>query len=153
MAEEKPGSGGPRTISDRVLGAAGVMMILAAVYLLLFGGPSDEGGAAAAPPIELLAPGPGAVVGSPVVLEMRVGGTLTPQPGGWGSGGFHLHADVDGRELMPGPRDIRRLEGGRHAWTLPPLEPGVRTVALFWSDASHRAITGSRTPGISITVQ
>lgn len=143
-----------RSIPDAILTVVGGAMILVAVYLLLFGGPGDGGVAAVtAPPpaLELLAPADGDTVRS-IELELRTGAPLRTQPGGWGSGGFHLHAELDGREIMPGPTDIRRSSVDAYIWTFPPLAPGSHRINLFWSDSSHLPVAGTATPSIRLVI-
>jgi hypothetical protein len=102
------------------------------------------------PQIELLAPVDGDVVQGPVLLEFQTDVRLQRGPSGWESGGLHIHAEVDGRELMPGASDIERLDGNRYRWTMRPLEPGTREVRLFWSDRMHRPIPAGASPTVRV---
>src|SRR5690606_26113902 len=96
-----------RTIPDRVLGIAGALMVALAVVLAIVGGSSDGDQPLTAPPLlALLDPQDGTVVDGPLVVSFDVQAELEQQPGGWGIGGYHIHLQLDGLELMPGPTDI-----------------------------------------------
>jgi hypothetical protein len=101
-----------------------------------------RGAAAArtAPDIVLLAPHDGAVVQGAVDLLFGTDADLRRGPGGWEARGFHIHAEVDGVELMPGPNDVTRLDDNRYSWHIRPLAPGAHAVRLFWSDRDHREV-------------
>lgn len=150
----RTGRGG-RTISDRVLAAAGAVMIAAALYLVVFGGPDDSATPLPidAPVVELREPQPDGVVAGPVELVFQSSRPLSPQPGGWGADGLHLHASLDGREIMPGTADIRRGDGNLYRWTLPSISPGRHAVSLFWSDASHRPLPETGTSLVPFTIR
>src|SRR5690606_29054935 len=115
-------------------------------YLLVFGGgPSD--GAALGPPVglEIMAPVDGAEVNRPLEIVFRTEAPISVQPGGWGTGGYHLHADLSGIEVMPGPQDIRQREDGAYTWVVSGASPGELSVRLLWSDAAHRPVAGGGT--------
>jgi hypothetical protein len=115
--------------------------------------PEAVGAGAGPPRLVLLEPADGAVVVGPIVLVFQVPVELRRTPAGWESGGFHVHAAVDGRELMPGSTDIVRLADNRYRWTLPPFPSGSRIVHLFWSDARHRPVPDSGTPPLRIELR
>ncbi|MQA90770.1 MAG: hypothetical protein GEU90_11105 [Gemmatimonas sp.] len=151
---EDRGTATGRTIPDRVLGAIGIGMFLAAVWLLLFGGPPDGLSNDGAPPqLQLLAPSRGDTVPAPIGLQFSSPVPLTNQPGGWGAKGFHLHAEIDGREWMPGPSDIRRQADGSYAWAVAKLSPGDHSLRIVWSDADHMPVTGGGTKQAPIVVR
>jgi hypothetical protein len=143
------------TRSDRVLGLVGVAMVLAALVLLLFGGPGDAGPDPTRPPpgLALLSPADGEAVGSPLRVTFRSDEPITQRPGGWGTDAHHVHLTIDGRELMPGPADIRPLGAGRYEWTIGRLSAGELRLRLFWSDASHRPIAGGATEEIRVELR
>lgn len=145
-----------RTTADRVLGWIGGGMVVAALLLLVFGGGGGEGMAAdlegEPPQLELLSPADGDTAAIPLVLTFRSAAPLAQMAGGWGVEGLHLHAGIDGREAMPGPGDITRLDADRYAWTIPAARGDVR-VHLFWSDAAHRPVVGGDTPPVGIHVR
>jgi hypothetical protein len=127
-------------------------MVVAALLLLLFGGEGDTGGAAdlAAPTIEVIEPAPGATLESVLEVRFRSEASLGRMPGGWGTGGLHLHAEIGGRELMPGASDIRRLPDGSYSWSVARPGAGEHTFRLFWSDASHRPLSQGATEPITV---
>ncbi len=103
------------------------------------------------PQITLVEPAPGAVVASPIPVIFEVPVRLRWVAGGWQAGRLHIHAGVNGRELMPGSRDIEPLGQNRYRWTLPALPAGEHTLRLFWSGPDHRPIEAGASE--SITVQ
>lgn len=116
------------------------MLLLAAaaaagVLLWLTDAPAD------AHEIVLLRPAQGAEVSGPVELIFETPAPLTLGPRGWMAGEHHLHASVDGRELMPGAAEVESVGAQRFRWVIPPLEPGERTLRLYWSDPSHRPLS------------
>ncbi|CAN5358624.1 hypothetical protein BH23GEM4_BH23GEM4_00340 [soil metagenome] len=143
--------------SDWALGIVGGAMVLLAVVLvvrsLLGFGAADASAPAAPPVITLLAPAAGAVVADPVPLEFRVDADLRPTSGGWGAGGLHLHAEVDGREVMPGGDAIVRLEGGSYRWTLPIGAPGEHNLRLRWAGAGHRPLATGEIRAVMVRIE
>lgn len=143
-----------RTIPDRMLGALGAGMILLALFVLIRGGMADGEQPLTGPPLlALLEPTPGSEVDGPLALVFDVQAELEPQPSGWGVGGFHLHLQLDGLELMPGPADMTPVRSGGYRWLVGELEPGVHRLQLFWSDAQHRAVEGGESDVIEVEVQ
>lgn len=119
-------------------------MIVAAVFVLVRGMFAPAGGLPEPPPaLNITSATASAGV---VAIRFRVADDFGPQPGGWGSRGYHIHARMDGRELMPGPQDIRRAEG-EYLWTLPStVATDAGSIRLFWSDLDHLAVPGTDTP-------
>jgi hypothetical protein len=143
-----------RTPVETLLGVVGGAMVVLAVVLLFVGGPSD--GAATpgtrAPALELLDPAPGSSVPARPTLVFASGAELVRMPGGWGVGDLHLHVEIDGREFMPSTAEIERVAAGTYRWTVGPLDPGVRTLRLFWAGPDHRAMDEGATPRVSVRV-
>jgi hypothetical protein len=148
------GGGVRRSVSDRLLGYAGGAMIVAALMLLIFGGPGDQGSTLILPPpsLELISPVDRATTDNPLQLIFRTGDPITPQPGGWGRGGYHIHGELNGREVMPGPADIRRQRDGSYLWALGRVPAGEVRLRLYWSDAAHRPVESAATEPISVRV-
>ncbi|MEX2571460.1 MAG: hypothetical protein WD737_09135 [Gemmatimonadota bacterium] len=142
-------------IEDRLLGAIGGGMMLIAVLLLIFGGAGDtEQAVEGTPPqMRLLSPADGDTVPSPVQLHFESDAPLSVQPGGWGAAGFHIHAEVDGREAMPGPADIRRAADGSYVWSLAAVPAGERALRLLWSDGQHAPVGSGSDAPISVVIQ
>jgi hypothetical protein len=153
VAEAQPRT---RGMQEKVMGWVAVVLIAFAVYLLIAGGPRDGEVAAAvgaAPPVTILAPESGTEVGRRIDLRFSSEQALSVQPGGWGVGGLHLHADVGGTEVMPGAADIRRLQDGSYQWTIEARDTGSIAVRLFWSDAGHVPVPLSATEDVFLTVR
>jgi hypothetical protein len=109
--------------------------------------------AATLPSLQILAPANGDSVDARVELHFQVDADLRRAPEGWSAGRHHLHAAVDGQELMPGAADISILARDRYIWTFPTLPPGERTIRLFWSDARHRPIPAGASPAVRVHVR
>lgn len=141
----------PRTVSDRVLGALGAGMVLLALIVLIRGGMADGTQPLTSPPLlVLLEPTAGGEVDGPLALVFDVQAQLERQPAGWGVGGYHLHLQLDGLELMPGPADVTPVRSGGYRWVVGELEPGTHRLQLFWSDAQHRRVEGGESEVIEV---
>jgi hypothetical protein len=129
-------------------------MIAAAVLVLLAGGVGVETEAAATPPTLVWAePLPSSSSPDSLTLVFRTEGTLSPQPGGWGVDGLHVHVEVNGQERMPGRADIRAVPGGAYSWTIGSLPLGDVAVRLRWSDLDHRPIEQGASASVQIHVE
>jgi hypothetical protein len=146
---------GTRTLPDLLLGIVGGAMVVAALLLLLFGGAGDSGAVSdvRAPALEVIAPAAGATVEGVLEVRFRSDASLGRMPGGWGTGELHLHAELGGREVMPGAADIRREPDGSYSWAIGRPGPGGHTFRLFWSDADHRPLLQSATEPITVRVR
>jgi hypothetical protein len=132
-------------------------VIVVVLFLLGFGLWADRAGraageAAAAPGLVLLAPADGEQVRSPVSLVFQTPAELRPSRDGWGSGGYHVHAEVNGVEIMPAMHDISRVADDRYTWALRSLPPGPHELRLFWSDRRHREVASSSSPSVRVVV-
>lgn len=106
-----------------------------------FGDRFTAGGDQQLPPLTLVSPRSGDSVANPVMLQFRTPAQLELHSGmGWMAGELHLHAMVDGTEVMPAAADIRAAGDGWE-WQLPPLEPGNRQVHLSWAGRHHGNLT------------
>jgi hypothetical protein len=120
--------------------------IILGVLLLAFAMWANEAGkragaeARAVPEIVWVEPAEGALVEGAAAVVFETAADLRPGPAGWEAAGNHIHASVDGVELMPGAGDISRLDTNRYQWVIRPLAPGFRELQLFWSDRRHRPI-------------
>jgi hypothetical protein len=127
-------------------------MMLLAVWLLLFGGPADQTlTELPPPPLTMLSPTVGDTVPRPLRIQFTSAAAIESLPGGWGAAGYHLHASIDGTEVMPGPQDIRS-ERASYVWTIPGVPLGEVDVGLSWSDANHRALPETATSPVTIVV-
>ena len=56
----------------------------------------------------------------------------------------HLHIETDGISLMPGEDQLIRLGNHRYVFLFDlPVEPGERSLRVYWSDGMHRTIDAS----------
>lgn len=131
----------PEAAPDRVLGALGGVMILLAVFFavrsLLGLGARDAGLPADIPPLTIVQPAEGAAVRDPVQIRFKTPARLFPTGSGWGTEALHLHAVVNGREVMPGGGDVAAEGADRYRWTLRLGTPGAYTLRLHWAGPDH----------------
>lgn len=114
----------------------------------------SKGAADAAPPgIVLIEPGAGAVHRGAVPLLFETTQSLRLTPAGWGAGDAHLHAMVDGVELMAGRGDLEEVGPRRYQWTLRRLEPGSHEIRLFWSGADHRPLPDGASAAVVVEIR
>jgi hypothetical protein len=102
--------------------------------------------------IELVRPSAGDTVVGNARIEFRTKARLTKAPEGWRAGRLHLHALVDGVELMPGAADITRIGDGAFVWQLPQLRAGEHEIALRWSAPDHRPVDEGATDIVPFVV-
>jgi len=130
---------------------AGAVILVVGLWLGRNGIGGDPG--RAVPPLTLVSPAPGDVIApdARIVFESP---RLVKAPEGWRSGRLHLHAVLDGVELMPGAADIEPLrQHGRFAWRLPPLGAGAHEILLRWSGPDHRPLEEGATPVVRFEVR
>ena len=156
MPDPRPDTAPPRaTTRDRVFGAVGLIAVALALFFLLRGGEEDTGAAPAPPPppsITVLEPAPGATVGRQLAVLFDTGEEMQQDPSGWVAGGrYHLHAMIDGAELMAAPGQVQPLGGSRYRWVLP-LTPGEHRIRLQWSGPDHRTLEEGGSPPITVSV-
>jgi len=141
------------TVSDRIYGGIAIVAIVLALWFLVRGGPSDGAAAAGRPPrITLIDPRPGAELDQPVTVTfsartaLRADGTDT-------TSNRHVHVNAGGVMLMPGPADVRRVDGTTYRWTLPRLPSGPVWLRAYWSDAAHRPIPGASGDSVNVRIR
>ena len=139
---------------DGVLGMLGGVMILLAIGVLLWGGEPDGGAPAetvSVPAITLIEPAADAIAVGPVPVVFEVPVRLRQGPSGWHAESLHLHARVDGIEVMPAADEIQPLGGNRYRWMLS-LPPGRHTLRLSWSDPNHAPLPDGASAARTVTV-
>lgn len=155
MSEQHPQDSAPERSTSRlvpVIGALGVIMIAAGVLIGAVRALRPAPDTVEAPSLVVIAPGAGDTVTAPIELRFTAGNDLALGPMGWASGALHLHAWVDGREVMPAAADIRDTGDGTFVWTLP-LEPGSRTVQLRWAGMDHGDIEAGASRAVGVVVR
>lgn len=103
---------------------------------------------AVVPRITLLQPSRDTTISGDLILRFTSTLTLSQQTAGWGAGRHHLHALVNGTEVMPAPADVARTGPNEYAWTIRAIPDSAR-VQLIWALPNHRRLTA----GASQTVQ
>jgi hypothetical protein len=140
------------TTSDRVYGGIALAAVVLALWFLVHGGPADGSARTPPPRITIEDPRPGAELVQPVTVTfdartpLRADGTDTTSL-------RHVHVDVAGAMLMPGPADVRPVRGTTYRWTLPRLPPGAAWVRAYWSDATHRPIPGATSDSVNVRIR
>lgn len=136
-----------------LIGGLGILMVAAGVIVgmvqALRVGPVPVGGA---PPLAILAPAPGDTVEAPVGLQFSAGSRLVLGPTGWTSDDLHLHAYIDGREVMPAAADITPLDDGTFRWSLP-VTAGERRIQLRWAAMDHGTIEQGASAAVPLVVR
>jgi len=90
------------------------------------------------PPLEIIAPVDGDSTSNPVTLTFRTPAPLHLDDAmGWSADDLHIHAIVDGVEIMPAAADISAHGDSTFDWRLPPIEPGSRRIYLTWAARNH----------------
>lgn len=105
------------------------------------------------PQLTLIEPTDGAVVGQPLELLFEAPARLGMGPGGWGTRRLHLHALVDGVEIMPAATDIQAVGENRYRWVLSNISPGRHEIRLQWAGLDHRPISEGASETVVIEVR
>lgn len=101
-----------------------------------------------------MAPQGASVVDSPLVVRFTSTSIMERRPTGWGAQALHLHAWVNGGQLMPAAADVRPIDQRTYEWTMRQVTRGAdQTVHLGWADASHRAISAGSSPEVTVTIR
>jgi len=109
--------------------------------------------AAAAAPLTVLEPKDSAQVDAPLEVTFSTTAPLHLTPMGWQAGSLHLHALVDGAQVMPGALDIHALGDGRFRWKLKAVGPGPHDIRLVWARPDHHAIPEGASGDVPFTVK
>lgn len=153
--EERQETRSTQGFSDRLLGAIGGAMFLLAIVAgmaSLLGG-EPETLAPATFPLVLVSPQNEASADNPVELVFTTPAPLTQTPMGWGTESLHLHAAVNGQDVMPGGSDVTSLGGNRYRWKLRVPGPGAYTLRLFWSGPDHAPIAEGASAPAAVRVE
>ena len=125
----------------------GITIVLLAGLAYLASARRDVG--SDVPALVIVSPQPGAQTDSPLTVRFRTAAPLSLHPTGWGTGDLHLHARVNGVELMPAAADIEQAEE-EFAWTMATVPKGRVEVRLGWADALHRELAAGASDTVSI---
>lgn len=138
-----------------MVGGIGAVMVLAGVVVAAVHALRPEPSSAAAadiPAIELLAPQPGDTVAAPIAVHFRAGDRLALGRMGWTSDDLHLHAYVDGAEIMPAAADIEARRDGTFLWRIP-AAPGAHTLELSWAGMQHGSLREGASGEVRLVVR
>ena len=101
-------------------------------------------GATEVPPLRILFPENGAKVGTQLAVVFETLGKMERLTMSAPVVGTHLHIETDGISLMPGEDQLIRLGNHRYVFLFDlPVEPGERSLRVYWSDGMHRTIDAS----------
>jgi len=149
----------PRKAMQKPLGPTVILLLVAGGVLLgigLWTGGNDRATPGApAPPAQLtiVEPADSAQVTAPLEITFTTTAPLHITPMGWQAGQLHLHAIIDGSEIMPGALDIRALGQGQFSWRLKTVGAGTHDVRLVWARPDHRAIPEGASQDVAVVVK
>jgi hypothetical protein len=155
LLDEQPETKSARGFSDRLLGfIGGGLLLLALVVAInsLVRGSSPEAQPSPAHPLVLVEQQDDQSVSNPVELIFTTDAPLTQTPMGWGAESLHLHAAVNGQDVMPAGPEITSLGSERYRWMLRLPGPGNYTLRLFWSGPDHAPLAEGASEAIRIRV-
>ncbi len=127
--------------------------ILLAIGLWTGGNQHAPSAAAAPAALTILEPADSATVAAPVEITFSTPAPLRLTPMGWQAEHLHLHAIVDGAEIMPGALDIRALGEDRYRWRLKSVAAGAHDIRLVWARPDHRSIPEGASADVPFTVK
>ena len=104
------------------------------------------------PALGIVAPSEGMAIDSPLVIRFTSANPLDLRDSGWGHDKFHLHAVVNGVEIMPAARDIVRADSSHYQWTIGGAR-GAATFHLGWADQAHRPLRQGATDTVTVTIR
>ena len=147
-----PGAPRPLTPTIVALFVVGAVLLIIGLWTGGGGGPKAR---PVAPPDSLVitAPDDSATVPAPLTITFATRAALRAGPMGWQAGAYHLHALLDGADIMPGTLDVQSAGTGQFRWTLKNVAAGAHTVRLVWARPDHRSIPPGASREISLTVQ
>lgn len=122
-----------------------ILLLIAGAILLAIGlwtgGDGDRAARPAGPAaLSIIQPADSAEVPSPLDITFSTDAPLRLTPAGWQADRYHLHALLDGGQVMPGALDIRALGDHRFHWRIRAVQPGAHTLRLVWARPDHRSI-------------
>lgn len=144
--------------AQRPLAPTIILLLVAGGVLLAIGLWTGRDDRQATPPAQaaaaltILEPADSARIPAPLEITFATTAPLRLTPMGWQAGRLHLHAIVDGVEVMPGALDIRTLGENRFRWRLKSVGPGPHDVRLVWARPDHRAIPEGASGDVPFTV-
>lgn len=113
--------------------------------------PAPAAGTIAAPPLRILMPQTGDVIGTQVAVVIETPANLAGMTMDAPKVGTHLHIALGDTTLMPVRSDLVALGGQRYLYLFDlPVEPGEHVLQVYWSDAAHRTLAATIQ---SITIQ
>ncbi len=149
---ERSHPGAPRPLTPAI-----VVLFLVGALLLVIGLMTGRGGPSAPrsrpDSLTVVTPVDSATVPAPLTITFATRAPLRVGPLGWQAGSYHLHALLDGNDVMPGALDIEALGNQQYRWTLKDVPAGEHTLRLVWARPDHRSIPEGASPEISVTVQ
>jgi hypothetical protein len=109
-------------------------------------------GEAQLPPLKILMPANGAMVGTQLALVFQTPADLSKMMMDAAASGTHLHIDAQDVSVMPSRQQLVRLGEDRYLFSFDlPAKPGKNTLRIYWSDGQHEPIA-STVQQITVTV-
>jgi hypothetical protein len=151
---ERSHAGAPRPLTPTIIVLLVVGAVLLVIGLWTGGGGGPKARPAAHPDtLVIVAPSDSATVSAPLTVTFATRARLRAGPMGWQAGTYHLHALLDGADIMPGTLDVQPAGSGQFRWTLKNVAAGEHTLRLVWARPDHRSIPQGASQEISLTVQ
>lgn len=108
---------------------------------------------AVAPPLEIVMPGEGDVIGSQVAVVIQTPADLGALTMSAREVGVHLHVILQEVSLMPTREQLIDLGRNRYLFLFDlPAKPGKNRIEVNWADAQHRVMPDS-VRSVTVTVQ
>ncbi len=150
---ERSHPGAPRPLTPTI-----VVLFVVGTILLIIGLWTGGGGHSARPvarpdSLVIVSPTDSATVPAPLAITFATRARLRSGPMGWQASAYHLHALLDGQDVMPGVQDVRAAGTGQFRWTMKNVPAGAHTIRLVWARPDHRSIPEGASQEISVTVQ
>jgi len=113
------------------------------------------------PPLRIISPKSGAVVGNPVVVvfdtpadlsKMTMGAKMPEMETKNIQAVPHLHIDLDRRSTMPSMKHLKRVGPNRYSFSFGLVKPGRHTIRIYWAKPKLHKPVGT-VHSVTITVR
>jgi hypothetical protein len=96
------------------------------------------------PPLKILMPGNGDIVGSRLAIVFETPADLGKMTMGHHMMGTHLHVEADDTALMPSQEQLVRLGANKYLFLFDlPAQAGTKVLRVSWAGADHKTIQSS----------
>jgi len=96
------------------------------------------------PPLKILMPENGAIVGTQMAIVIQTPADLSKMTMSAPVIGTHLHIEARDVSMMPSREQLVRLGADRYVFLFDvPAKPGENTLRVYWADSQHRTVAES----------